>query len=130
MKRKILLFPLLIAVIFPILFLNKQAGLNVLLLDILLLSLLVFSGRPNSKNRLTWITIAGIVLSGFMVLMHGSDIALAVNIVSLIVLSGILAAPALNVLLNGFVVSFFSVFVAPVNYFSDIAQVLPETILL
>lgn len=120
MKRKILLFPLLIALIFPILFLKKQAGLNILILDFLLFSLLAYSGRPNFKNRLTWIAIAGIVLSGFMVLMHGSDIALAVNIVSLIVLSGILAAPTLNVLLNGFVVSFFSVFVAPVNYFSDL----------
>lgn len=120
MKRRTLTFPLIIAVIFPILFYKQQAGLNVILLDLLLLALVFYSGRLNFKNPLMAVVSAGIGLSGIMVLLNGSAIALTVNIVSIILISGLLAAPGITVLMNGFFSSFLSTFVAPVEYMNSL----------
>ncbi len=122
MKRRTLTFPLIIAVIFPILFYKQQAGLNVLLFDILLLALVFYSGRLNFKNPLMAVVSAGIGLSGIMVLLNGSAIALTVNIVSIILISGLLAAPGITVLMNGFFSSFLSAFVAPMEYMNCLSR--------
>lgn len=122
MKRRTLTFPLAIAIIFPILFYKQQAGLNVFLFDLLVLALLAITGRLNFKNPLMALVYAGIVLSGFMVLLNGSVMALTVNIVSIILISGLLAAPKTTVLMNGFVTSFLSAFISPFEYIKNLSE--------
>lgn len=116
MKKIVLTFPLMLAVIFPVLFHRQQAGINVLLFDVALLAMVWYAGRPDFRSRLFTVVFAGVALSGFMVFMYGSAMALTVNIISLIVLAGLLAAPYLSVLLNGFFTSAMAVFTGPVEY--------------
>lgn len=123
MKKIALAFPLLIAVLFPVLFHHQQAGLNLLIFDVLMIALLVWSGRASFSNSLSILLFAGVMISGVSSLLYGSAMAVAVNIISLILLSGILAAPYLSVLVNGFLTTFISLFTAPFNYMRNLGSV-------
>lgn len=120
MKKISLLYPLLLAVIMPILFHKQQAGINVLILDLIILALLLQSGRLILKTGMSIILPIGVVLSGLMVVIYGSATALCVNIISLILLNGWVAYPSMSVLMNGSIASVAVVFTAPFNYFNNL----------
>lgn len=122
MKKITLVFPFLIAVIFPMLFHHQQAGVNLLLFDVLILALLSWSGRASFSNTLSIMLFAGVVISGVAVILYGSAMSVAVNVISLILLSGLLAAPYLSVLANGFLTTFISLFTAPFNYIRQLGS--------
>jgi hypothetical protein len=120
MKKSALIFPLLLAVIFPLLFHKQQAGLNMFMLDLILIFLVFYLKKSTLKNPLTLVLIVGSLISGFTVLLYGSVTSITVNVISLILLSGILAAPSLSVLLNGFITAAVGGLTSPYHYFKGL----------
>ena len=116
MKRIWLLFPVFFGIIFVYLFKGQQAGVNVLLFNLVLLGGLYASGRLSSGNRLQLMLSFGALVSALMVLIYGSSMAMAGNVFSLILLMGILADLRITLLLNGFTASVYAVVSAPFNY--------------
>ncbi|HLO91108.1 MAG TPA: DUF4173 domain-containing protein, partial [Lentimicrobium sp.] len=123
MKKYVPLMPMVFAILFPLLLNNQRAGLNVLLLNTAILSLLWWGGRLTFRNSLVTLTVAGTIVSSVMCLLNGSVPAVSVYVISLILLSGLLAAPYLSVLLNGFLTTFISLFTAPFNYLKNTGSV-------
>ena len=120
MKRIWLLFPVLFAVVFVYLFKGQQAGINVLLFNLILLGGLYASGRLIISNRLQLILSFGALISALMVLLYGSSMAMAGNVFSLILLMGVVADHNLTLLINGFTVSVYVAVMAPFNYLAHL----------
>jgi len=116
MKKASLIIPLLLAILFPLLLHRQQAGLNVLLFDTVIIGLLLFTKRIKIARSLNMLLSSGVMLSGLMVLIYGSTLAVAANVVSLILLTGSLALPDMAVLLNGFIASVVAVITGPFRY--------------
>ncbi len=126
MKKFFLVFPFVFALLFVHLFKGQQAGLNVLLFNILLLSGVFWSGRLLKNNRLHILLTSGALLSAIMVVFYGSTIAMAANVISLILLLGLVAANDIKLLINTGTVSIFAVVSAPYHYFSDLMTMTGE----
>ncbi|MDY0104058.1 MAG: DUF4173 domain-containing protein [Lentimicrobium sp.] len=120
MKKLWLLFPVLFAVIFVYLFKSQQAGVNVLLFNLILIAGLSVSGRMEIHNRLQLLLSAGALISSFMVLLYGSSMAMAGNVFSLILLMGVVADNRIILLLNGFTASVYAIASAPFYYLAQI----------
>ena len=120
MKRLWLLFPVLFAIVFVYLFKGQQAGVNVLLFNLLLIGGLSVSGRLKVNNRLHLLLGSGALISAFMVLLYGSSMAMAGNVFSLILLMGVIADRDLSLLINGFTASVYAVVSAPFNYLAEL----------
>jgi hypothetical protein len=126
MKKFFLFFPLVFALIFVYLFKDQQAGLNVLLFNILLLGGVFWSGRLLKNNRLQILLASGALLSAMMVVFHGSTMALAANVISLILLLGLVAANDNKLLINSGTASIYAAVSAPYHYFSDVMTMTVE----
>lgn len=100
MKNIRLLFPLIFALLFAYLFRGQQAGVNVLILDVLVLILLYSTGKINSANIIQLILTSGLLISGFMSLLYGSAMAVFANVISLILLAGMAANNQTRQLIN------------------------------
>jgi hypothetical protein len=120
MKKLWLLFPVLFAFIFVYLFKGQQAGVNVLLFNLILIVGLSVSGRLEINNRLHLLLSSGAIISSLMVLMYGSSMAMAGNVFSLLLLMGAIADNRLLLLLNGFTASAYAIASAPFNYLAQI----------
>lgn len=123
MKKFFILFPIAFALIFIYLFKGQQAGINVLIFNLLLLAGIYFSGRLKLTNRLLLLLISGSIISSVMVLIHGSVMAMAANVFSLVLLLGFIASPDLKLLLNGFPSSVYAVVSAPYHYVSELTTI-------
>jgi len=121
MKRISPLLPLFTAIAFPLLLHRQTAGINVVLLDLPVIALLIWSGRLNMRNKLMLLVTAGLFLTSLMCLVYSSDIAVTMNIISLILLAGLMAAPELSVLFNALPALAVSFFTAPYDYFRNLA---------
>ncbi len=103
MKKSFLLLPLAFALLFAYLFHGQQAGINILIFNVLLISMLIRTRRLSPGNRFHLIFLAGAGISGIMVAVYGEGVALAGNILSLMVLCAVAAYPAMVVPLNAMV---------------------------
>ena len=122
MKKFFLFFPIVFALIFVYLFKGQQAGLNVLLFNLVLLGGLFWYGRLLKFNRLQVLLSSGVMLSAIMVLLYGSSMAMAANIFSLVLLLGLVAASETKLLINGFLASAYAAVSAPYFYFTDLTK--------
>lgn len=123
MKKFFLLFPFVFALFFVYLFSGQQAGLNVLLFNLLLLGGICWSGRLVPANRMHLLLSSGALLSAVMVLMYGSVMAMTANVFSLILLLGFIAAGEMTLIINAFAISIFAALSAPYNYFTEAMQI-------
>lgn len=123
MKKFFLIFPMVFALLFVFLFKGQQAGLNVLLFNLLLIIGVYLAGRVTIQNRFHLLLISGALLSAVMVVTHGSSLAMAANIFSLILLLGFVAVSDMKLLINGFTASLFAAITAPYHYFNDFAEI-------
>lgn len=103
MKKSFLLLPLAFALLFAYLFHGQQAGINILIFNVLLISMLIRSRRLSPGNRLHLIFLAGAAISSIMVAVNGEGVALAGNIFSLMMLCAVAAFPGMVVPLNAMV---------------------------
>jgi hypothetical protein len=92
-----LLLCVLFALLFTILFHGQSMGLNVLLFELALMGLLWWMHRPAPTLELL-VTWGGTVLSALLVVVHGSDLARSINVLSLVLAVGVLLAPRLHAL--------------------------------
>jgi hypothetical protein len=106
MKKIHLLLPLIFALLFAYLFRGQQAGVNVLIMDVLVLILLYSTGKINPVNTTQLILSSGLLVSGFMSLLYGSAMAVFANVITMILLAGISADNELRQLLNVIPTSF------------------------
>ncbi len=120
MKKFFLFFPVFFALIFVYLFQGQQAGLNVLLFNLLLLGGVFWSGRLLKNNRLHILLSSGAFISAVMVVFYGSTMSMAANIISLILLLGLVAANDIQLLINSFTASVFAAVSAPYHYFAEL----------
>lgn len=88
---------LLLALLFTALFHGQSMGINVLLFELPLLGLLWWWRRPAPTLEVIT-TTAGTLLSAAFVVLHGSDMARAVNLLSVLLSVGVLLAPKLHAL--------------------------------
>jgi hypothetical protein len=75
------------AILYSFLLYQQGAGINVLLLNIMLLGVLYFLHKEKSKNTYTYLFAIGAIVSAIFVAVHGHSLAIITNIVSLIFLS-------------------------------------------
>jgi hypothetical protein len=122
MKKSVLLFPLLTALLFPALLHRQSAGINILLLDLGIIALAFLSERLVLKNKLHLLIAAGLALSGLMSVFYGSAMAVTVTVISFILLVGILAAPYLSVLINGLFSGIVGTITSPFYYLKGIGE--------
>jgi hypothetical protein len=116
MKKFFLLLPLLFPLLFVYLFKGQQAGVNVLIFNVIIIVILVWSGRLQRTNRLQLLLAAGAMVSSLAVLLYGSVMAMSGNVFSLVLLTGLLASTETRLLVNGFAASAFAAVSAPFNY--------------
>jgi len=121
--RKVLPFlPLVVAILFPVLFFRQQAGINVLLMNVVFAGLLFVSGRFNPSARLQLLLLAGALLTSLMVVMYGSMMAVAANWITLVLLLGATAGQQLALLPNAIPAAVFAILSGPVGYFKSITD--------
>lgn len=123
MKKVRLLFPLFLGVLFPLLFHKQQAGINVLIFNLLIISFLIWNKRLNIINSINLLLAIGTFLSALMVVIHGSHTALTVNIISLIMVAGLTASPKLHILSNSLLSFLAGSFTSPIEYLKELASV-------
>ncbi|MCB9015503.1 MAG: DUF4173 domain-containing protein [Lentimicrobiaceae bacterium] len=123
MKKFLLLFPFAFALVFVYLFMHQPAGVNVLLFNVMILGGLLLAGRLNFMHRIQLLLVTGTLLSSVMVLFYGASMALAVNIISLILLAGMIASPGILLLLNGFPAFAYAVITGPFAFLKTFEHV-------
>ncbi|MDD3742794.1 MAG: DUF4173 domain-containing protein [Lentimicrobiaceae bacterium] len=123
MKRFILLLPPIFAILFVWLLRGQPAGVNVLILDALILFLLYVSGRINTANTLMLTVTSGLIISGFMVLLYGSSMAVFANVVSMFFLIGIAANNTNRQLINAVPGAIFAIISGPYAYLNRLFTV-------
>lgn len=114
------LLPIVLGVIFPLLLHRQQAGLNILILNFLVVSLLYYTGRLNFKNRNVVIVSIGVLLTGLACLIHGSGHTVVISSLSIVILSGLAISPEINILPNSFFASLVGLFTAPYHYLKGV----------
>ncbi|HLN52078.1 MAG TPA: DUF4153 domain-containing protein [Lentimicrobium sp.] len=124
MRKIIPVIPFFFAILYPVLFHRQQAGLNVLILNLIIFGLLIWSKRLNFMKPINFLVLSGCMISSLMVVIHGSQTALTINILSLLIMSGLLAAPQLSVLSNSFLSLFVGGIVSPYEYLKETGLVL------
>ncbi|MEX1131870.1 MAG: DUF4173 domain-containing protein [Flavobacteriales bacterium] len=88
---------LLFALLFASLFHGQQMGLNLLLFELPVVGLLWWMRRPEPTRELL-LTGGGTIVTAILVVLHGSDLARALNVLSLLLFVGVLLAPQLHAL--------------------------------
>jgi len=85
-------------VIYSFLFYNQSPGLNFLLFNVSILSLLIFKNKELLKNRMWLLVASGSILSSFLIFMYSSPLAICANLFSLIILASLSFNPAVSFL--------------------------------
>jgi hypothetical protein len=88
---------LLLALLFTFLFHNTGVGLNLLVFELAALATLLYLRRPRWTMEFI-LVFSGTILSAVLVVVHGSALAVWVNVLSLLLTVGVMLAPELHAL--------------------------------
>lgn len=116
MNIKKLLIVLIAVVVFPWLFYNQFLGFNLFLFNLFVFTGLYLTGKLDLKSHLNLYVSAGTLLSAFFVVYNGSDLAIAVNILSLFLLAGTSLFPKGRNLFYTSLISFVNLFTAQLSF--------------
>jgi hypothetical protein len=105
------------------LFHRQQAGVNVFIFNVLLFLILHFQKRIDLKVRFHIYLVTGSLLSAAMVAVYGAGAALFANILSLVLLSGAVAFPAMVVPMNVAFSSASAIISGPFNWIKELFSV-------
>ncbi|MGB3867990.1 MAG: DUF4173 domain-containing protein [Flavobacteriales bacterium] len=121
MKRTTILFLLclLMAGLFVFLFHGVGIGLNLILFEIVVVAIL-WRTRPRPFTPPARLALGGMLLTAIMVLMHGSLLTVAVNLISAGLAVGVLLAPELNALNRSAVLAVAHLAAVPLALFRTI----------
>jgi hypothetical protein len=101
MKRNDWLYILCIA-IYSFLFYQQSAGFNFFLFSIAIVASLGWMRRDTAMNKYWYVSALLVLASGFAVYMHGSRLAIAANVCSLLLFSAQSAAPGTSLFVSFF----------------------------
>lgn len=101
MKRNDWLYILCIA-IYSFLFYQQTAGFNFFLFSIAIVASLGWMRRDTSRNKHWYVSALLVLVSGFAVYLHGSRLAIATNVCSLLLFSAQSAAPGTSLFVSFF----------------------------
>ncbi len=104
-STKLFLLCLFLAGLFVFLFHGTGTGINLLLFE-LIIAMALWATRTAPCPPLARLTLGGMFLTALMVVVHGSLLAVVMNITSVVLAIGLLLAPELNALHRSAVLSF------------------------
>lgn len=84
------------SILFTFLFYENLIGLNLLLFNVFVIGSLYFLKKLTLKSKLEFAILSGTILSGLMVVIYNSSLAIAVNLISLFLLAGVLLLPKIR----------------------------------
>lgn len=122
MYLKKIIAVIILTSLFPVLFYNVGIGLNLFIFNLLIFVGLKLTNRLVFKDVVNIIVLSGTLLSSIFVVVTGSDLAIAINILSLFLLAGIVLYPKSR---NLFYTSFLSIinfFYAQYSFFSELNE--------
>lgn len=120
MAIKRILIVLCLTTLFPVLFYQKQIGVNLLLYNALLLIGTSLVGKLDLRYRFSLIVVLGTWLSAIFVVVNGSVFSVAINILSLFLFAGITLFPQSRNLLNSSVISIIAFFSSQLDFFNNL----------
>lgn len=112
LSSRTLLACLALALIFTFLFTGVGIGVNLLLFEVVAFGVL-FGMRRLPLERDVIITVSGSLLTALFVLLHGSTLAIFMNVISVVLAVGVLLAPELGALHQALALGLSHVFAAP-----------------
>ncbi len=112
----------ILAAIFTFLFYRQQIAINLVLIEILFLGVLHILGELDLKNKLMQALLIGTTISAIAVVFNNSNFAKTVNMVSYVLLIGLVTAPELRSFFNIFRQGVFSLFGGIWLYFDQLGQ--------
>lgn len=87
------------AVLLTALLYKQHIGLNLFLFELAIICILGVTKRL-SKDKEVLLTVGGTILTGLMVVIHNSVLAIMVNFMSLILMTGVLLSPSIKSLIH------------------------------
>lgn len=87
---------LLIAFLFSWLFFHRSVGINLFIFDVALFAAIFFLQKEKLQSKTVRLFLIGLLLSSVFVVVHNSILSIAIHHLSLFLLGGALAAPALK----------------------------------
>ena len=118
MKQSTLLAALAFTVLFTFVFHQESAGINFLIFEVVLIVFLLISRRISFNGFLTILAIGSTLFTSIAVTLFASGFAIAMNIISLILLSGIVVYPKVKSIIFGFGFSFVNMLYAQREFFN------------
>jgi len=103
---------LALAALFTFLFNGVGIGLNLLLFEVVAFGALAVLRRLPLKRDVL-ITVGGSLLTAVLVVLHGSTLAIVMNVLSVVLAMGVVLAPELGALHHGLVLGFSHMLEAP-----------------
>ncbi len=100
-------------ILYNTLFWQQQAGINLFLFNLILISLSIFQSRESLNNRETLTAITLMIISGSMVVLYNSGWSIFMHIVFTILSLGLLKQSELRHVFDGFIGFFASYFTSP-----------------
>jgi MFS family permease len=103
MSLKNLFFSIVVlAVLFVNLFYHQGIGINLFLFEALAIGLMLFNYYSRKNKLMIGLALSGVLISLFMVIVHHSNLAIFVNFLSVIFLSGVMAHSAYRSMATAF----------------------------
>ena len=126
MKLRKVIIIIVNTALFPWLFYEHHLGLNLLVFNILVFAGLFATGKLNLKNNLSRSIAIGTLLSAAFVVFNGSNMAEAINIISLFLLAGISLFPEGRNLFYVSILSVVNFVTAQISFFSILKSTVPK----
>ncbi|MEJ5266422.1 MAG: DUF4173 domain-containing protein [Bacteroidales bacterium] len=117
MKKQHLIFNLISAIFFAIVFFKNYLGLNVLLFTLMAVAIMIYLNRPLRRTLLTNFLLLATIISSIMFVIHNSSWNLFLNILFLISLSTELFYGGFKSYAHNFAESFFRIFSSQISIF-------------
>lgn len=118
MNRRIQLLIVVIgSILFTFLFYKNYIGLNLLLFNIFVIGILFFLKKLTLKSKLEFVVLSGTILSGLLVVIYNSTLAITVNLISLFLLVGVLLLPGIRNLIYASGLSIMNTIIAQGSFY-------------
>ncbi|MCR9171051.1 MAG: DUF4173 domain-containing protein [bacterium] len=123
-RTKIIKIVLLLTggILFNLLFWEENMGINLLLFSTFLIAIGLMTQGILFASKGIWVSIAGVLLTGIMVVYHHSLAARIIHIISLIVFTGFLCEPQLKAVFNAILASLLNVIDLPKHVTLELFQ--------
>jgi hypothetical protein len=125
MKKNILLAAF-ITIIFTLLFYRQNIGLNLLILEIVLVTITFTDRQLRPKTGHSLVVVTALALTSVFVVIHASAFVITMNLITLFIFCGMLLLPEGRSMVSWIGLSLGNIISAPVNAVSGISTGLSE----